>query len=255
MQYVYSLFLIAAVSCGGTTTLATRWNVPEHPVNVDGLSTEWEDQLEPAKTEQLLAGIRNDGDYLYVCLVPINRQLGIQMLLQGFTVWFDSTARHEKVMGLKYPVGGRPEWNPEKPKTGEFDKQLLKRLSSMELLRPKIFGQERISVGDLPGVDVHVRVDQERLVYEIRFPLQDRGLYPYFVGTKPGKWISLGLELNAFKRPDRGGNLGEAGAGRPGGPPLGSTSNPSRRGARIEPGKFEVWIKAKLAASDTNKHL
>lgn len=243
------------MSCSGPMKLQSDWT--DEPVLVDGRQEEWATGLHFVESEKILFGVRNDRDYLYVCIVPQERMTGIQMMMQGFTVWLDSTGGKSKILGIKFPLGTDgmlpvPMGGPMTRKQqdgGDFDRQMQERLREYEVLGPAPYDRRRFSVGEDSTLSVNLKMSDRGPVYELKVPLRSGKGRMYGIGTRPGRWVGIGLEVTEMKReaPREGGQ--PMGGGRPTGGGMGGPGG----GMRImNPGMFEPmkwWARVQIGSA------
>jgi len=205
--------LIVSLSSDAATKpdVVCSWNDGE--VKIDGDSSEWEGSFAKLKKDELLVSMRNDQDVLYVCLIPQKREIRDQMLGLGFTLWFDPAGGKEKVFGIGFPVGfggpsamgGPPIGGPEKRETD------LKEVNSkLEILVPASAERHRIPADKAEGIDVRIGLEEWRLIYEAKIPLQKSSVHPHAVGAPAGQLIGVQMETTEPPRLDKmpGGGRG-----------------------------------------------
>ncbi len=197
----------------------------------------------------------------------------------GFTVWFDRKGGKEEVFGIKFPIGLRMG---ERPPMEEFsrnnrgnDESRMQRMPPIDTIQLEILGpteesRKRERVLSLKGLDLHLTLSEERMVYTLKIPLMDNGADPYAIGTTPGSVIGIGLQTATMEQRLRGfGGEGPGGGGPPGGdegggppgggpggggppgggPPGGGPPGGVRSGSQSEP--LELWLKVQLPGSGT----
>ena len=83
--------------------LASRW--PDREITIDGKNPEWAGAEAYYDEDQgIKIGLSNDDRYLYVYLATWHRQLEMQILTSGFTIWFDPKGGTEKTFAVAYPL-------------------------------------------------------------------------------------------------------------------------------------------------------
>ncbi len=234
--------MLMLVSCSGPMKLQSDWT--DEPVQVDGRQEEWATGLNFVESEKILFGIRNDRDYLYLCIIPQERMTGIQMMMQGFTVWLDSTGGKSRILGIKFPLGTDgvlpvPMGGPMVRKQqdgGDFDRQMQERLREYEVLGPAPNDRRRFSVGEDSTLSVQLKMSERGPVYELKVPLRAGRGQIYGIGTQPGRWVGIGLEVTEIRRePPRNGGK-PMGGGRPTGGGMGGPGGGMRM---MNPEMFE----------------
>lgn len=249
--------------CNRTAELSSTWN--DHEIVIDGLATEWGSRFFYLEDAHVSLGIRNDQDFLYVCLVSSERQFRRQMMDLGLTVWFEP--EDGKKLGIHYPIGFRGHgtsapFNREHPRSPEDTEQGVEEsLENLELLGPGKEDRQLFPALEVPGIRVSVGGSQGSSVYELRVPLRRSSDHPYAVGAGAGSTVTLGIETGKSEPKIRqggmnGGETGRRGRGhRGGGPPGGEGREEGRsgrgtaRGDRPKP--LDFWAKVQLSGAPT----
>jgi len=257
MKSVAFVLLIGIMSCSSPIRIASTYS--DSSVAIDGKSDDWTDVLQSVNDPNLLFGVRNDDRYLYFCFVPVDRPIGRQMLMRGFTVWFDPEGGKEKKLGVRFPLGLQ-EPIRESLRTGKnedfmknFDEKMLEQLREFEVLGPGEFDRQTLTRGEDQPIRVSVGLTEQGLVYELRFPLHSTG---EFHGIDPSKTGIIGIGLQTEVRKGSGGMKRDGGGfegGIGGGGMRGGRSGmggPSGGMMREPPKPLDFWAKVKLG---TNK--
>ncbi len=259
-----------AINCGSGLEIGSRWRQAE--VTIDGADSDWAGSMLYLQKEGVSIGVQNDGEYLYLCLKAHDRRIQQQIMRLGFTVWFDSTASEEQILGIRYPIGmqdirqmreGRAaERNPEQvERNPEQLEQFRQMLGEIEVIGPGKSDRNRIPVINSYAISIAISDTSGALVYELRMPLKSAIQRPYAVGTDTGKVMSIGLEAGELKRemiprggetpggmPGGGGGMRGGRGGRGGG--MGRGGRQTTEGTS-EP--LKVWMKVEIASSETQK--
>jgi hypothetical protein len=133
-------------------------------------------------------------------------------------------------------------------------------LNEFEYLGPGDNERQRVSRFQGQGLEMHITVTPERLLYKLKIPLQYSSQHPYAVETHAGAKIGIGIESNAASRMAEGERGGEgrgegpeggrpgAGGGRSGGRmPGGMGRGGQRPGASAAIVNFNIWSRVQLA--------
>lgn len=232
--WIWALMAVT-MSCGGSMEFTADRN--QASVIVDGHADEWTTGLQFIEDEKLFLGIRQDSDYLYLVIMPQNRMTGIQMLMGGFTVWFDPKGGKNRILGVKFPLepeGGTMGPMMERGERGkkknegladEFDQQIERRLREYEVVGPGRYDRRRFEKGEDGDIAVEIGVEERGIIYELKIPLRSVGKNYGLDAT--ADWVGVGLETSEKKRERpvgmEGMGMGMGGGGaRPGGrTPLG----------------------------------
>ena len=261
-----ALVLLLA-GCGGMR-LESVWS--DEAVTIDGVPLEWSGATTWVESPNVAIGVKNDADYLYLCVSSPLRQIATEIAMRGFTVWLDAKGKKGKTFGIRCPVG--PTMGTRDP--GEmhemardhtkFMGMVVERLKGagkvLEILGPDEAGSVRLTAGEAPGIDVALGYHNGRMVYELRVPLRRDPEHPYAIGSEGRGRIGVGFttpeidreEMMAGMRGERPGGArgggpppGGAPGSMPGGP--GAGRGPSGPGSMPQP--IDIWAKIDLAVA------
>ncbi|MDD4857880.1 MAG: hypothetical protein PHD74_07220 [Candidatus Krumholzibacteria bacterium] len=215
-------------------------------VTIDGKAPEWAGQEAYYDEDQgLKVGFFNDAQYLYVYISTWHRETQQQILMNGFTVWFDANGGKKETFAVNYPVGKSmparsgadeaesvasqaPPGNPGERSYGSTgnNQEMLSRMLSEARSTLQILGTGEKVIASLAAIDssssdIQAMIDivNRTLIYELKIPLGGSEA-PYAINSQPGKTIGVGLkagkmEMGKMKPPD--GMDGGPGGGPPGG--------------------------------------
>jgi len=232
-------------------------------IKVDGINDEWENATTYIKDENVLIGLMNDEDYLYVSLKTNDRFMWNRMTGLGFTIWFDPNGGKKKVFGIQYPLGlqemGEPIMEFGDPEQGREKRRRIieESLNEIKFLGSDEEDWDRMLVSDATGINAKVSNQSGAFVYELKVPLRQSDGHPYAIATEPGKAIGIGFEMQKFDREKmmagraggmRGGGMGPPGGmqGGMGGPPGGGMRGGMQRPEMPKP--IKLWTKVQLAS-------
>lgn len=216
--FVISVSILAG-GCSSTAELSSSWNANQ--IVVDGHADDWGGHFFYLKDSHVSLGLRNDQDFLYVCLMSSEGQFRRQMMGLGLTVWLDP--EDGKKWGIHYPMGfvgqgERPSFNREEMGGERDTAQILGQLlQNLEILGPGKDEHQQFSAIEVPGIGVRVGSSQGSVVYELKVPLRESSDHPYALGAGPESTIKLALETGKFEGRSREGGMGEGGRGVGGG--------------------------------------
>jgi hypothetical protein len=271
--------VIAASGCSSALELSSVWR--DREIVADGSDAEWQGTTAYIKKSNVSLGIRNDSEYVYTCVIAMDRQSQMQMMALGFTVWFDPEGGKNKVFGVHFPLGLRgqqPSVIPQdrrNPESREDPEETLKLMEQsqreLEIIGPGEEDRERVLLMQLQGIKAKLGSNQQGfLVYELRVPLRKSSEHSYAIGIGNNKEIGIGFEtteLNLEKMSEQMGGPPGGGGMRPGGggmsgPPGGGGMPPGGGGMGRPPGggrpgtgppggeqaqPLKLWIRAVLA--------
>jgi hypothetical protein len=267
LHIVLTLVVIAFIGilvegCGSTLQLASRWN--EQRIRIDGDLNEWSDSTVFAEKDGIRLGVRNDDEFLYLCLTASKPDIGRQVRFRGITVWFDPNGGEKKTIGVRFPIGmgrmGMPVRTGREETEGEarnVEPDASQALSEFEFFGPTENDRQRISRLQGQGVEVDLKTTAGRFVYELKIPLIFSSRHPYALETHPGATIGVCVESNVpemgmagergpgARAGGRGGGRPGIGGGRGGRMPGGTGPGGGRQGAGGE--TFSFWSSVQLA--------
>jgi hypothetical protein len=254
-------------ACGNTTALQSQQI--DRLVTVDGVEDEWTEAIVPLDSENLSIGVSNDDEYLYLVLVSEDRGVVMQATALGLTIWFDPAGGKEHSFGIQYPMGLLFGIRPDLAVGGPVDPQVRQdhidaSLGELHLL----LGEDesiRSPVGAIKGISTNIQTDGDRLVYELKVPLQGSEDFEYAIGAEPGATLGISLETGEFNFEDVRGSRGGNGAGRGGAGggvgrgPRGASSPKGGGGAGRSSGRrpsgqgrpepVKAWVQVELVAT------
>jgi len=203
--------------------LISDWRANE--IKIDGNAEEWTGGALYLEKEKIAISVQSDSQFLYLCL-RTDRSWFRQAMMAGFTVWFDSTAKNKKILGIRFPIGRQGMPMDQPPESAEPDNGrgafLSAAFAELEIIGPEKDDLNRLPAQNNYGIIAAIGQDPEMPVYELQIPLSMAADHPYRVAAAPGAKISLGLESGKMKRPERGDRPGfRSEGGEPGGEPGG----------------------------------
>jgi hypothetical protein len=197
-------FLIAAApffsGCSSSLKLSSTWQ--QGDIVIDGSSMEWQRGLYYDKESDIVYGIRNDDDYVYLCLKTQNRTTQMQIMKAGFTVWFDANDGNDHSFGIRYPLARQDvhsEFGPESDDE-QMHSTIEQALLELEIVGAQKEDVQRFSTLDVLGIQAKIGRSQETLAYELRVPLRKTPHTPFAIGVTSTNRISIGLETKEFNR-------------------------------------------------------
>ncbi len=257
MTSILILFLFLLVGCSNSKLeLNSNWR--DREITVDGKNTEWRGAMLFFEEDNISVGLFNDENYLYICMIAEDQFVRIQMMRQGFTLWFDPDGGKEKTFGIKYPLGmqasgrgmRRDEQNLERPL------QALRRpIIELGILGPGKDELKKMPIEEAKGIDIIVEFSSGMLVYELKVPLIQSEQHPYAIGAEAGSSLGIGLEMSKMERSNkrRGMSGGRGRGGSMGGMRGGAGGRGmSRGGGRSQmPKPLKIWAVVQLASNNS----
>jgi len=225
---------IGMSGCSKTFELTSRWTNEELVIN--GTGEQWKDATMLIPGPEVLVGVKNDKENLYLCLMTSNRMTQIQMLALGTTVWFDTEGKKDKAFGIQFPVSGLLQGRrfPAQQNTEDLRRLIEAAQRQYEIVGPGAGEHHRLADKQDKGVDVHLGYADGTLTYELKIPLHKSADHPYAVSADLLNPLTIGLETGEYSDamraqlsgpPRSAGGSGGGGGGRGGRGGGGQSSN------------------------------
>lgn len=210
-----ALFVLFGLAGGcRDAQVASAWR--EHEIVIDGVRTDWQViDVYNFDDEQVLLGIVNDSESLFLLLVTSNRNLGMQALTAGFTASFRGSAEGSegaKGLSVRYALqspagpgpdgqapadrgtaregpGERPERASRGPMGGPPDERGIQRLleappGKITVVGPA--GDDTLYIDPdgaaRLGIEERIGYKGGYFVLEMKVPLRNDTAHPYSVG-------------------------------------------------------------------------
>ncbi len=244
-------FLILSLSSCGTVEIASLWRTDS--VVVDGRVEDWKGALYFFEDKPIFVGVRNDEEFLYVCLQAAELSALGSVADRGVIAWFGPEGGSAKSFGIRFPAPLMSEKQDRPAGAGDRDEDPRggrgrapgrggeegARLPLGDPGQVQILGTGKspsvlLKKEDLKGIDIALEAHEGYFVYEVKIPLVKTPDFPYAVSAAPGKNISVILETPRMdaEMPVRGGmpggGMGPGGIGRRGG--MTGRGNPTEEG-------------------------
>ena len=263
--YIATTILLFSVGCAKKPIYKSEWQSPQ--LKVGEFADQWHAPLQYNSKAQMLYGISNDNQNLYVALQITDKTVQRKILLTGLTFWLDTTGKGKEQLGLTFPVQkssqmnrgknkGQQKNNQKKSKT-EIQKFNEKYLNGMsELIIVGFDGETESRLGgnkNANGINAILRLDSMQvLYYEVQIPLQLIFDHPDTFLNDSTNYFSYAFETGHIEMPlqasggmkGKGGGQGggqKGGGGRGGGQPSGANSEMRQEMQQMsQPSKFQV---------------
>jgi hypothetical protein len=278
MKKIIVVFFVAVCLFAKDKVQKSEFRTAE--IAIDGNATEWTGGMAYLEKEKIAYSIQNDSSFLYLCIKP-DKFFMRSAMMSGFIVWFDSTGKNKKTLGIRFPIGIQnrerdymPDFAQGNSKPTDFKIRNARMLSQLDIIGPEKDDFNRLPSQNNYGIKAYIKMDSTDTIYELKIPLHKNLKIPYAVGSNPGAIISLGFETPELKQPKMQLGLGEhdgfgGGPGGAGGEISGIGGGPEGMGGRggmkdgmgrpggqpegMEGVKMQqtdpimVWLKAELA--------
>lgn len=229
---------------------------------IDGNDGDWQDAKYYIKKHDVVFGVMNDNDYLYLCFYPTTSELTRQTLSQGLTLWINNQGKKNDDYGIRFVPVDHGFLKNERPERSNHDKgqleidpgQIAKLMpTKLEIIGP---GKDQITtfeISKLKGVEIGLNFEKELLAYELKIPLNDDPDYSVSIGTVATSKIAIGFEVpkpdipekneenREMERPSMDGGQGSRPGGGPGGGGGMSRGSENSRDDQQNIEKLELW--------------
>jgi hypothetical protein len=258
--------LLLLNGCSGGIKLTSDWQQRE--MNSEGTEAQWQRGLYYDRESDVVYGVRNDEQYVYVFLKTQNRSTLMQIFRNGLTVWFDREDGKHQTFGIQYPMGRKEARTGFVSDTNEEKVQpfLDQEFPELAVLGPKKNDVQRFSALDAPGIRVKLSRTHETLTYELRVPLKKTSEQPFAIDPASSSRFGIEFETGEFNRdqmkggirteggPNSDEGMGEEnpaeGVGMNGGRRhRGGGSESGRSDAMGKTKRMELWLSVQLARS------
>jgi len=225
--FIASLIISFYISgCSQPKYITSEWNIEEHKQveNIPVTSYQYD------RESKIFYRITNDNNNLYIHLNAIDETTQTKVLMFGFTVWIDTTARNKNQMGIKYPLARNERKQSMETKinrSGDFRRtnqenrtSLINQLNEIELIgfedKKNIIHLYAKNENDIRG---EIKLGENgALHYKLTLPFKRIGIET----LKNETVLSLLMESGNMEmmKPSGGGGkpgAGGMGSGRPGG--------------------------------------
>lgn len=247
------LVALMLFGCSSSVELTSGWSNQE--LRIDGNNTEWKDVTVHLAGPDVLVGIKNDNNNLYLCLITSNVRTQFQMLALGTTVWFDTVGKKNKSFGIQFPITGLLQGRRYPTRENPEDLQRFIQLAQrqLEIVGPANGERHRFADKACKGIDVHLGYADGTLTYELKVPLHKSDEQLYGINADVTKVLTIGLETgdlsdalrNSPGAPSR--DSGSSGRGRSGGRSGGEGGQGPGGMGRDAPEPLKHWLIVHLA--------
>lgn len=199
------LSFILLSGCSGEQELLSNWT--NQKIKIDGETSDWQNNLEYLKDENVALGFKNDNKFLYICLTTNDFTKVFPMLRGGFITWFEP-GNSGRTIGVKYPIHNNsynnqvPNSNEEiynRQNPGEFISRILDRQNELQILNENKQLLTDLPINNKEGIEAKLGYHSDRFIYELKIPISD-SKYAYKISAVPGEKLKIKFET---EEPDR----------------------------------------------------
>ena len=250
------LLMVFVFSSCKSAQLKSRWK-GNTIIEIDGKNNEWKIERFFFEKEGIGVDIMNDDKYLYLCFSSPANKIPEKMLMQGFTIWFDTKEKNKQKLGLRFFGENKKSVDIK----NNFMRSQMKRYRQridVEILKKKIQNYDdnieiftskekskTYSINNIFGTEAKMDIKDKQFIFELKIPYVKNGVFPCSIRTEQGAEIEVKLEIKPRNpKPAKGGSDRKPGGGfsaggrnggsRQGGGKQGRNSSSSRDGQPSE---------------------
>ncbi len=267
MKLLIGLILLATILTGcNHIELQSIWK--DFEIEIDGKDNDWDDAKIYMKDKNLVVGIANDDEFLYLCFYPTTNRSIKNAIQQGISFWFNTDGKKNRDNGFSYPLAmNKPSTNnKESSKTKFTSGKNMKEERNMNLERlvynlklnnnnieiNNEHGIQKIPITAIYGMDICIDAANNVFAYEAKIPLNDIKA-SFNLGVEAGSEIMIGVQSKAPNDKDMieefeensNQNMEESSPSERNS----RKGNRSRNGGLKSSSAITVWMKVKLASS------
>jgi hypothetical protein len=259
------LALLLLTGCSSTKSLTSeRATAP--PV-INGDLEDWAGSLQRYEDGNILGGVRNDGERLYLAVSTSDPATARRAILTGLEIWVDPVGGKNESIGIRFPIGvinhNRANRDATPLPGGRSDPAMMEMMFGAQMNEMEILAENseprRVNVRSMEDVKASSRYEFGTLSMELAIPL-DAGS-SFGLGLSPGAaTIGLGIKSTQLGG-GPGGREGQAGGVRGGGGGRGGRGGGGRGGrggggrggqgaggqGGGQPDPLDLWIQLSLA--------
>jgi len=189
------------IGCG-STTVDSVW--PKKEITANGRIDNWEGLNNYSLSDQFGLGVANDDKYLYLCAVIEEQKIAMQVLHNGLTAWFETSAAGDKLFGIHFPLGnGIPQEfhhrHDAEEDTSGFGEKIEAACQQLEILGPGKNDSllRNIALCEPYGIQLKFAPTRDEFIYEARIPLFPDSSMIYAINPGKDSLITLRIEVPA----------------------------------------------------------
>lgn len=261
---IYMLLITFLINCNELEIQSTR---PSQSIVIDGSDDEWKGALAYIEEGKAFYGIRNDENFLYLALRVWEKEIQMQILRFGLTIWFDKAEGKNQTFGINFPIENKKIGNIFRKRERNNRKEISDELLETANYRMIVFGPEQDKQRHLLtlqaetlGIEAKISFEKGNLIYELKVPFQINEDTPFAIGLDTENTIQIcfetpeidGEELREERMKQRPG--GFKGGRKPGGGMPGGRMGMGGRGMKggmhgnmPMPERLRLWVTLLLA--------
>jgi hypothetical protein len=107
---IIAILSIAFAGCSSLKEAPSSWN--NNTLKIDGAIDDWAEDFYYFSEQNAIVGVKNDSEFLYLCLKVSNAVASKQILAGGLTLWLNNEGNKSETFGIQFPIGISDKDNP-----------------------------------------------------------------------------------------------------------------------------------------------
>ncbi|MFA3783544.1 hypothetical protein ABRY23_10820 [Melioribacteraceae bacterium 4301-Me] len=187
-------------NCSSSIDIQSNWLNEKITLNSD--NPNWQKGLKKLDDKPIYLNTLNDNEFIYVYLTTTDPLYERQIFMRGLTIWFDSTGGDSKIFGIAYPIGlkdgefMRQQFDQNKQDMPSHEELTNESLKELEIIGPMQNQRFRTSPDGSKGIEAKIEKRDGNFIYMLKVPLFKSPEHYFAIGTRAGKPLGMGVELN-----------------------------------------------------------
>ncbi len=195
-----SVAFVSLWSCQPPEVIRSAWT--DSPVSFEANSDTWRGVMQTPDDPQFGIGVKNNGKYLYLCIISWKREINRRILKYGATTWFTSKSKKGKRFGIRFPLGTQ-EFSTGSPQTRKRERDpdamramLMESFQELEFLGPDKTDTipVKAAVAESFGIVVRAFPSEEKIAYLLQVPLNPDSANRYALNIGKDSVVSVSFE-------------------------------------------------------------
>jgi hypothetical protein len=199
MRTFICTFLFGAFFLSGCSTIILVHSLQENNnITIDGNEKDWTDRTFYLNEQNIVLGIRNDRDNLFLFIKSIDPQQMRLIHRTGLTVWLDPSGSDGKKYGIRIPAKN----NLPDDRNGFESRMVQNDIFDIEIITKEKKEPVQIPVVELKGIQFASSRSSESLIIECKIPLYENAENPLRWNVT-GNDIGITLETGKMERQNK----------------------------------------------------
>ncbi|MDO9577644.1 MAG: hypothetical protein Q7J16_07140 [Candidatus Cloacimonadales bacterium] len=213
-KYYFGIVMIAVILLQGCNMIQLESLWRDREITIDGNDKDWIDAQYYLKDYNVVLGVMNDENFLYLCFYPTTQELTRQLITRGCTLWINTEGKKKKEVGIHFPLGMQnPQMfekldkseqqmpNDKKMELPNIEKMLLTLPKELEIIGPVRNDVVKMKLSELTGLEMAVGAHKGLFAYELKIPLYADSGNSFSLNVKPNAEFLIGFETPKIEQP------------------------------------------------------